>query len=67
MAQAISPTGTGLDGDTAFAIATGTVAPKSILGLEAVAASVVADAVRCGVRTATGLHGVPSSRDLGVR
>jgi L-aminopeptidase/D-esterase-like protein len=67
MAQAISPTGTGLDGDTAFAIATGTVPPKSILGLEAVAASVVADAVRCGVRTATGLHGVPSSRDLGLR
>lgn len=64
MASTISPSGTGLDGDTAFAIATGAVEPKSVLSLEAVAATVVAEAVRSGVRAATGLHGIPSVADL---
>jgi L-aminopeptidase/D-esterase-like protein len=64
LAGVISPSGTGLDGDTVFAVATGGVEPKSVLGLEAVVSAVVGDAVRCGVRAATSLAGVPAIRDL---
>jgi L-aminopeptidase/D-esterase-like protein len=64
IAQAVSPCATGLDGDTAFAVATGSVEVSSVLALEAVAAAVTAEAVRNAVRTAAGLHGVPAAQDL---
>ncbi|MDP9398146.1 MAG: P1 family peptidase [Actinomycetota bacterium] len=64
IAQAVSPCATGLDGDTAFAVATSKVEITSVLALEAVAAAVAAEAVRSAVRSAVGLHGVPAARDL---
>lgn len=64
IAQAVSPCATGLDGDTAFAVATGAVEVVSVLALEAVAADVVAEAVRDAVSAAVGLHGVPAARDM---
>lgn len=64
IAQAVSPCATGLDGDTAFAVATGAVEVVNVLALEAVAADVVAEAVRDAVSAAVGLHGVPAARDM---
>ena len=64
IAQAVSPSGTGLDGDTAFAVATGDVPVSSVLALEAVAVDVAAEAVRDAVRAATALHDVPAARDF---
>ncbi|MGW7579002.1 P1 family peptidase [Streptomyces sp. NPDC054765] len=64
IAHAVSPCATGLDGDTAFAVATGEVEVKNMLALEGVAAAVTAEAIRDAVRQATGLHGVPAVRDL---
>jgi L-aminopeptidase/D-esterase-like protein len=64
IAHAISPCATGLDGDTAFAVATGRVEVRSALALEAVAAEVTAAAIRDAVRQASGLHGIPAAREL---
>lgn len=64
IAHAISPCATGLDGDTAFAVATGRVEVRSALALEAVAAEVVTAAIRDAVRSASGLHGIPSASEL---
>jgi len=65
IAHAVSPCATGLDGDTAFAVATGEVEIDNMLALEGVAAAVTAAAIRDAVRQATALHGVPALRDLG--
>ena len=65
LARAISPIHTMYDGDTIFALATGTLAAEadpSTVG--ALAADVVAEAVLRGVRAATGLPGLPAARDL---
>jgi L-aminopeptidase/D-esterase-like protein len=65
LARAISPIHTMYDGDTIFALATGTLAADadpSTVG--ALAAEVVAEAVLRGVRAATGLPGLPAARDL---
>ncbi|MFE7244914.1 P1 family peptidase [Streptomyces sp. NPDC057580] len=64
IAHAVSPCATGLDGDTAFAVATGEVEVQNMLALEGVAAAVTAEAIRDAVRQATGLHGVPALREL---
>lgn len=64
IARAVSPAATGLDGDTAFAVATGTVPVTNVAPLEAVAVEVTAAAIRHAVRTATTLHGVPAVRDI---
>lgn len=70
LARAVRPAHTPSDGDVIFAIATGQVSGDvSLLQIGAVAAQVTAEAIVRGVRTATGLPGYPSVRDLqgGVR
>jgi L-aminopeptidase/D-esterase-like protein len=65
LARVIRPVHTPWDGDTLFAVSTGGVAvsqPALLVG--AVAAEVTARAVLRGVRTATGVPGIPSISDL---
>ena len=70
LARSIEPVHTQGDGDVVFALATGAAgrdAPLTLLGT--LAARVLAQAVRRGVRAATGLHGaglpdLPAARDL---
>ncbi len=65
LARAIDPVHTMYDGDTVFALATGTTgeaADVSVVG--AVAARVLAGAVVDAVRGATGLAGLPSAIDV---
>lgn len=64
LARTIRPVHTPLDGDIVFALSRGDVAAETGL-VGAHAADVVAEAIVRGVRTATGLHGVPALRDLG--
>jgi L-aminopeptidase/D-esterase-like protein len=64
-ARAISPVHTQADGDTIFALATGTLtgeADASVIG--ALAAEVMADAIVRAATQATGLPGIPAVRDL---
>lgn len=61
-ARAISPVGTSLDGDVAFALAARGSDPAFIASV--VAADLAAEAIRDGVRTATSLRGVLSASDL---
>ena len=64
-ARAISPVHTPGDGDTIFALATGTLAGEgnaSLVG--ALAAEVMADAIVRAANQATGLPGIPAARDL---
>jgi L-aminopeptidase/D-esterase-like protein len=57
---------TPIDGDTIFALATGTRAePANVLTIEALAADAVSEAVVRAVRAATGIPGYPAARDLG--
>ena len=73
LARSIDPVHTQGDGDVVFALATGTLgraAPVTLIG--ALAARVLATAVRRGVRAATGLHvahlpHLPAARDLDPR
>jgi L-aminopeptidase/D-esterase-like protein len=65
LARAIRPTHTPWDGDTLFALSTGSVTlaePALVVG--SLAGEVVARAVVRGVLAAEGLPGVPSARDL---
>lgn len=65
LARSINPVHTAFDGDTIFAAATGTsqVKPElTIIG--AVAAEVMAGAVKRAIITATGIPGYPAYRDL---
>jgi L-aminopeptidase/D-esterase-like protein len=65
LARAIRPIHTSFDGDTVFALATGEIpASPSLIG--AVAADVLAEAVIHAVRSAEGLHGIPSFSDLNI-
>jgi L-aminopeptidase/D-esterase-like protein len=65
-ARAISPAHTPGDGDTIFALATGTQAGEANVSLiGALAAEAMADAVVRAARQAEGLGGVPAARDLG--
>jgi L-aminopeptidase/D-esterase-like protein len=64
-ARAISPVHTPGDGDTIFALATGTLAGEANASLVgALAAEVMADAIVRAATQATGLPGIPSVRDL---
>ena len=64
-ARAISPVHTPGDGDTIFALATGTLAGEGNAGLVgALAAEVMADAIVRAATQATGLPGIPAARDL---
>ena len=64
-ARAISPAHTPSDGDTIFALATGTRPGDANVGLiGALAAEVMADAILRAASQATGLPGYPAARDL---
>jgi len=64
-ARAIAPAHTPMDGDTIFALATGTLAGDASVGIVgALAADAVAQAIVRAVREATGLPGLPAARDL---
>jgi L-aminopeptidase/D-esterase-like protein len=65
LARAISPAHTPSDGDTLFALATGTRPGDANVGLiGALAAEVVADAILRAASEATGIAGYPAARDL---
>jgi L-aminopeptidase/D-esterase-like protein len=65
LARSITPVHTLADGDTLFALATGTLAADADVSMiGALAAEVVADAVLRAVREAKGLPGLPAVRDL---
>ncbi len=62
ISRAISPSHTSLDGDTVFALATGSVeAPYDAVA--AAVPEVVAEAIRRAVRFARGIHGTPGLAD----
>jgi L-aminopeptidase/D-esterase-like protein len=64
-ARALWPVHTPADGDTAFAVATGTLdRPVDLLEVGALAADATADAIVRAARMATGLPGLPAARDL---
>ena len=68
LARAIVPAHTRFDGDTLFALATGSAGP--LAGgdhdrLEVAAAAAVAESILRAVRLATGLPGIPSVTELG--
>ncbi len=64
-ARAISPVHLPGDGDTLFALATGTLQGEADVGLiGALAAQVTADAIVRAATQATGSEGVPAARDL---
>jgi L-aminopeptidase/D-esterase-like protein len=65
LARAITPAHTPADGDTIFALATGTAeAAADLTTIGALAAEVMADAIVRAVRQATGIPGYPAVRDL---
>lgn len=65
LARTISPVHTPEDGDTIFALATGTrQQPSDLLVVGALAADAVAEAVLRAARMATGIPGYPAQRDL---
>jgi len=66
-ARAISPAHTPSDGDTIFALATGTRTGEANVGqIGALAAEVMADAILRAVSQATGIPGYPAARDLAI-
>jgi L-aminopeptidase/D-esterase-like protein len=64
LARALSPTHLPSDGDTVFALATGTRGPADVGTVGALAAEVMAEAIVRAVRAAKGLPGYPSAADL---
>jgi L-aminopeptidase/D-esterase-like protein len=64
LARAVRPAHTMLDGDTVFALATGTAGRANVNVMGALAAEVTAQAIRRAVTTATPLAGLPSSTSL---
>ncbi len=68
LARAISPVHTMGDGDTVFALATGTFAGEANVTLVgALGADAMADAIVRAARMATGIPGLPAARDLEKR
>ena len=64
-ARAIVPVHTPADGDTAFAIATGTLGRSAdLLVVGSLAADAAAEAIVSAARSATGLPSLPAARDL---
>lgn len=67
LARSINPVHTAFDGDTIFAVATGTSrVPPDITVIGSVAAEAIARAVKKAVVRATGIPGFPAPRDLGL-
>ena len=65
LARTISPAHTIYDGDTIFALATGSrQGPADMMTIGGLAAEAVAEAVLRAVRAATGIPGYPSAADL---
>lgn len=65
LARAVSPAHTPIDGDTVFALATGTRNQPPDMGtLGALAADAMSEAIVRAVRAATGIPGYPAARDL---
>ena len=65
LARAVRPAHTPVDGDTIFALATGSLeGPAELLRIGALAADVTAEAIVRGVRAASGLPDYPAVRDL---
>jgi L-aminopeptidase/D-esterase-like protein len=65
LARVINPVHTPWDGDTVFAVATGTTTAHAELGMiGAIAAEVMATAIVQAVKTASGIPGYPAVRDL---
>ncbi|MBI3248635.1 MAG: P1 family peptidase [Deltaproteobacteria bacterium] len=65
LARALSPTHTPFDGDTVFALATGSHQGNvELLAVGALAAEAMADAIVRAVHAATGIPGYPAVRDL---
>jgi L-aminopeptidase/D-esterase-like protein len=65
IARAIWPVHTPVDGDTAFALATGTLSqPADLLRVGALAADATSSAILRAVRNARGLPGLPAVSDL---
>ena len=65
LARAVTPVHSLADGDTLFALATGTLAAEAdVSRIGALAAEAVADAVLRAARAAKGLPGLPAARDL---
>ena len=64
VARAIDPSGTTLDGDAVFCLASGRVEANPI-ALASVAAHATAAAIRDGVRSATGAGGCPAAHERG--
>jgi len=65
LARTISPAHTVFDGDTIFALSTGTrKGAPNMMTIGALAAEAVAEAVLRAVRAATGIPGYPSAADL---
>jgi L-aminopeptidase/D-esterase-like protein len=68
LARAISPVHTPVDGDTIFALATGSrTEPAHLLVVGALAADAAEEAVVRAVRAATGIPGYPAARELGKK
>jgi L-aminopeptidase/D-esterase-like protein len=65
MSRAVDPVHSAADGDVIFTLATGTAAEIDPLIAGVIAAAVTTEAIRDGVRRATGLAGIPALRDLG--
>jgi L-aminopeptidase/D-esterase-like protein len=64
-ARTIVPAHTPLDGDTIFALATGSLPNEAdVMTIGALGADVMAQAIVRAVRAATGLPGLPAARDL---
>lgn len=64
-ARAIVPAHTPLDGDTIFALATGSLPKEAdVMTIGALGADVMAQAIVRAVRAAIGLPGLPAARDL---
>lgn len=60
LAQAVRPAHTLFDGDTIFALATGSAGDANASVIGAFAAEVTAQAIRCAVLAATSLAGLPT-------
>jgi L-aminopeptidase/D-esterase-like protein len=64
LTRAVRPAHTPVDGDTIFTLATGAnQQPADVLRLGALAARAVERAILCAISEATGLSGVPSTRE----
>lgn len=64
MAQAVRPAHTMFDGDTIFALSSGTAGKENVNLIGAFAAEVTAEAIRKAVLNATSLAGLPSASSL---